>query len=124
MGFYPDETCATHTCSQTVACCFADGTCEDLTPGMCVRSRGELGPYDSSCSDDCNGDLVTDACQIFGDADSSGTVDIDDWSQVFDCMSGPGIPVSGQPCRLCILDCDDDVDLRDMAIFQRAFGSH
>jgi hypothetical protein len=122
MGFYPDETCATHTCSQTVACCVADGTCVDLTVGMCLRGGGEPGPYDSSCSDDCNGDLLVDACQLLGDADVNGAVDLDDWDQVVGCLSGPSIPVSGQSCRVCILDCDDDVDLHDMAVFQRAFG--
>lgn len=122
MGFFPDQTCATHTCSQSQACCFADGSCEDLTPGVCLRSRGEPGPYGSACSDDCNGDLLVDACQLLGDVDSNGTVSLNDWSQVVGCLSGPGIPVSGQSCRVCILDCDDDVDLRDIAVFQRAFG--
>jgi hypothetical protein len=122
MGFYPDETCATHTCSQTVACCVVDGTCVDLTVGMCLRGGGEPGPYDSSCNDDCNGDSLVDACQVFGDADLDGAVGLGDWSEIVDCLSGPTIPVSGQSCRVCILDCDDDVDLRDIAVFQRAFG--
>jgi hypothetical protein len=32
--------------------------------------------------------------------------------------------VSGQACRVCILDCDDDVDLQDLGVFQRAFGRY
>jgi len=66
--------------------------------------------------------LLADAYQMFGDVNLDGSVDLTDWPQMVDCLSGPGIPVSGQPCRVCILDCDDDVDLLDVAVFQRAFG--
>jgi hypothetical protein len=124
IAYAPDATCATHTCAQPEACCFSDGACEDYTLADCLRRRGEPGGPGSACGIDCNDDLIDDACQVFGDADLSGAVDLDDWLQMVDCLSGPGVTAGGQTCRHCILDCDDDIDLHDLGIFQRAFGAY
>ena len=124
IGYAPDAACATHSCSQPEACCFSDGSCDNFTAANCQRRRGESGGPGSACGEDCNGDLFDDACQVFGDVNLSGSVDLNDWQQMVNCLSGPGVPVSGQTCRPCILDCDDDVDLHDIAVFQRASGRY
>ncbi len=124
ITYAPDATCATHTCAQPEACCFSDGSCEDYTVANCLRRRGEPGGPGSACGIDCNGDLFDDACQVLGDANHSGAVDLDDWLKMVDCLTSAGAPVGEQTCRPCILDCDDDVDLHDLAVFQRAFGMY
>jgi len=56
-----------------------------------------------------------------GDFDDDGDVDLDDYSTLATCMTGPngGVP---SDCHPADLDQDDDVDLQDMARFEIAFA--
>jgi hypothetical protein len=63
------------------------------------------------------------------DIDGDGDVDLDDWVAFLDCMddkctntclTGPATDVP-EACRASDLDCDDAVDLRDVALFQDVF---
>jgi len=63
-----------------------------------------------------------------GDLDGSGSRNLDDWSALADCLSGPGVPpapTSPLTTDLCLcvfdLDEDGDVDFRDAGLFARRF---
>jgi hypothetical protein len=98
--------------------------------------------------DDCNGNLVADACDIAGgvsedcngngildecespypDFDGDGDVDKDDFTVFHGCFTGPCttptcVPplFSGPCCRLADGDVDGDVDLHDFRWFQLLF---
>lgn len=83
-----------------------DDRCPFGPPGVRVRTDGS--PY--------------------GDEDGNCSVDLADyrWYQsVFACFStsGPFVPSPNRVCRQGVdFDADGDVDLRDFAIFQQAFG--
>ncbi len=70
---------------------------------------------------DCNGSGILDACDLFGDDDGNGVVDLNDYAVFAGCMSGPG--AAADDSCLCMLDAnhDHDVDLADFAAFQRGF---
>ncbi len=57
-----------------------------------------------------------------GDYDVSGTVDLDDYLRLADCLIGPqpGPPPAG--CDLFDFDLDGDVDADDFRVFQITFG--
>jgi hypothetical protein len=55
------------------------------------------------------------------DFDGDGDVDLADWTAMVGCLQGPGVmPTNGQ-CLVLDADQDDDIDLRDVAAFQRNF---
>lgn len=59
------------------------------------------------------------------DVDRDGDVDYADFAAVADCVDGPGVTPGGSGCTSQAmarvdLDGDDDLDLRDLAYFQRA----
>ena len=70
---------------------------------------------------DCNSNGLLDACDLFGDDDGDGAVDLTDYVVFAGCMTGPAV-MADDAC-LCMLDADDDhdVDLADFAAFQRTF---
>jgi len=55
-----------------------------------------------------------------GDCNSDGGVDLVDFGDIDVCLSGPGGGVT-LDCRCFDLDRDDDVDLTEVAAFQRSF---
>ena len=64
-----------------------------------------------------------------GDYDRDGDIDLDDWTQLGVCLTGPcGVAPCPAPlysdacCSIADFDDDGDVDLYDFAEFQRAFG--
>ncbi len=59
-----------------------------------------------------------------GDFDTSGNVDARDFYFFHECFSnsGPGID-AGPGCRFADFDGDDDVDLKDLGVFQNGFTS-
>jgi plastocyanin len=62
-----------------------------------------------------------------GDFNGDLNVDLEDYAQLADCLGGPDqtIPPTGCPAlefNRVEMDDDGDVDLRDFAAFQRAFG--
>lgn len=56
-----------------------------------------------------------------GDSEFDGDIDLDDYRRFADCMSGPLPPDRLCNCRFLDLDSDGDVDLHDVASFQRNF---
>jgi len=62
--------------------------------------------------------LPVTLCDHAGDASGNGLVNLEDFRQIHACMSGPGTTDS-IGCLCCDQDWDDDVDLHDMAMFQR-----
>ncbi|MCP4247435.1 MAG: hypothetical protein GY778_10345 [bacterium] len=58
--------------------------------------------------------------ELMGDADADGDLDLDDWSVLYGCLTGPDVvPPAG--CSVFLWDGDSDVDLVDVAGFQAAF---
>ncbi len=57
-----------------------------------------------------------------GDADGDGDVDAGDFAGLPGCVSGPAGDPVGVDCEAYDFDDDTDVDLPDVAEFQRAFG--
>jgi hypothetical protein len=69
---------------------------------------------------------------VQGDFDADGDVDVRDYSVLADCLAGPGVAPDPQQTGVIRRDClhvfdhgddgpDDDVDLADIAAFQRMF---
>ena len=75
-------------------------------------------------SRDFNHNGVPDECEYRGDYDGDGFTTLDDFARFWMCLTGPvpPHPPLGPGCRLFDLDPDDDVDLADLANFQRAFN--
>jgi hypothetical protein len=55
------------------------------------------------------------------DCNSDGWVDLVDYDDFDDCLSGPDGSLPLEECNCFDLDGDDDVDLSDIGRFQRAF---
>jgi len=56
-----------------------------------------------------------------GDCDLDGTVSVIDYESLAVCLTGPGNDPPGDPCRCFDLDENDDVDLRDFALYAARF---
>ncbi len=67
------------------------------------------------------GNLATWLKNTVGDLDCNGIVDINDFENYLDCVTGPGVP-TGVECRDADLDGDGDADIADVAIMQRVFS--
>ncbi|MHC4064061.1 MAG: formylglycine-generating enzyme family protein [Planctomycetota bacterium] len=57
----------------------------------------------------------------YGDWNTNGVIDLDDYAQFPACLTGPSGGL-GPGCGVFDFNDDDDVDLADFAAFQRAFG--
>lgn len=55
-----------------------------------------------------------------GDCNTDGATDLGDYDSFRACLTGPGA-TPGPDCRCYDLDQDNDVDLTDVAGFQRSF---
>ena len=42
--------CGGSVSAQTQSCCFPDGTCQDLPPGVCTNAGGRPGGVGSNCA--------------------------------------------------------------------------
>jgi hypothetical protein len=95
---------------------------------------GEVGPFDvdlrTPTVSDCNGTGVPDVCESVtgGDFNVDGAVDDSDFQALTECFDGPNMtpalpPLECLPTYLRAFDSDGDgdVDLLDVATFQRAF---
>jgi len=58
---------------------------------------------------------------VLGDFDGDRDVDLDDFSGVAQCLTGPNTPASPD-CAAADLDTDTDVDIQDCARFQTTFS--
>ncbi len=88
---YWDDTCALAV--ETYSC----GSCE---PG----------------SADCNANGILDDCEL-GDFNDDGTVSLLDYKTLHKCYTAPDV-LLGPGCAAGDFDCDNDIDLRDFAVFQ------
>ncbi|MCK4660678.1 MAG: M4 family metallopeptidase [Phycisphaerae bacterium] len=79
---------------------------------------------------DCNSNGIPDECDQPGDLDGDGDVDLFDFAEFCDCLTGPcesppcEPPLYGAPCCACTFadaDSDGDVDLADFVWFQFLF---
>lgn len=100
-----------------------DGLQRAFLAGLTVKADA-LGP-------DCNGNGRPDECDVQGDADGSGAVDLGDWLSLHACLTGPCMTL---PCDLPLYphaccswfdhDTDNDIDLADLGNFQHRQGWH
>jgi hypothetical protein len=75
----------------------------------------------SIASHDCHSDGVPDECQS-NDINGDDAVDLDDFDLLLGCLTGPGSPLrAGSCCHIADVDGEWDVDLSDLAAFQRVF---
>lgn len=58
---------------------------------------------------------------VGGDGNGDGVVDLADFGDLFDCLTGPDDIILPEDCLAFDFEPDDDVDLRDLHAFQRAF---
>ncbi len=56
-----------------------------------------------------------------GDYDVDGHVDVEDYQRLVPCMTAPNVGPPPAGCDLFDFDLDNDVDLRDIAVFQKSF---
>lgn len=56
-----------------------------------------------------------------GDCNGDGNVDLDDYTQLVDCFTGPDTGSVPPECECVDFDSDDHVDLTDFAAFQSAY---
>ncbi|MBN1510784.1 MAG: hypothetical protein JXB13_02115, partial [Phycisphaerae bacterium] len=58
----------------------------------------------------------------FGDHDGDGDVDLEDFTRMPDCLTGPDLGPATVGCEAFDFDVDTDVDLSDFAAFQEAMS--
>lgn len=66
--------------------------------------------------------LTVFPCGFTGDVDFDCDIDLDDFKQMFPCVSGPNNSIIIPTCLKSDLDKDNDVDLRDFYLFQLFFS--
>jgi hypothetical protein len=59
--------------------------------------------------------------RVTGDADGDGDVDRADFAEFADYLEGPSVVPQRAGWQFFDVDTDDDVDLRDLAVWQNAF---
>jgi len=57
-----------------------------------------------------------------GDLDGNHEVSLSDVTDFVGCLTGPDDPSNDPACDAALFDTDEDVDLRDVAMFQNLFG--
>lgn len=79
------------------------------------------GTDDVACRGLCQADCT---CPRFirGDRDGDGDLDLDDFTEMPDCMSGPGSPYGDIDCAIFDGHVDDYIDLLDFQRFQACFA--
>ena len=72
--------------------------------------------------DDVNADGIPDVCQCLGDVNQDGTVDAEDFNQVFDFIQASG--QSDPPCLGCPEDVNNDglVNILDLEYISNSTG--
>jgi hypothetical protein len=113
-------------CTQPWPCCFGDGSCQEMDPVCCDEMGGTVG-YADICLGDGNANSIDDACELPGDIDDDGDVDLGDYAMFAACMRGPGAHWLPGICSFAEfgradVDDDSDVDLRDFVELQEAIG--
>lgn len=108
----------------------ADGIMHDLLSLISPESGWRsLGPRDINDEGQIVGDgmfrgrlvafLMT---PLDGDFNDDGETDLGDAARFVSCLTGSGAPISAE-CKVCDIDRDGVVDLRDVVSFQWAFGT-
>ncbi len=101
----------------------ADGVCVHITYAPDCNQNGIPDSIDilDGGSDDDNGNLIPDECELSGDCDIDGDVDLADYGCYVACHTGP-IGSVAPKCELFDFDDDGDVDLYDWGQLQIAFA--
>ncbi len=106
-------------------------TCDNC---VCTSNSSRQNDFDSDgfgdACDGCPFDALKQAPGICGcgrsevqypmDAEPDCDVDLENLRAFIDCLGGPGT-VSGSACHVFLSDADDDIDLVEVAVFQRVF---
>jgi len=69
---------------------------------------------------DCNNNGLDDGCEVYGDLDGDGDVDLSDHTLLCGVLTGPN---GGAFCQSLDFDADGDLDLADWAAFQVFFNT-
>jgi len=101
-----------------------DGGGETLSVGASFELSGTIGQVDAGVLS--GGDYTLAGGFWFeeppSDCNSTGTVNLLDYSDLEACLSDPGDGLVAPYCACFDLDADQDVDLEDVGEFQRFFG--
>lgn len=74
-----------------------------------------------AASPDENGNGIPDECEVPGDFNGDGFVDLGDHSEFATCLTGPGVPLP-PGCEAADTNGDGVADLSDFAGFQNGFS--
>jgi hypothetical protein len=110
-------------------------TCEEILPSLLYLASTAVdcnanGVWDDvdirdGVSEDRNGNRMPDGCEVRGDWNHDGVIDLDDftdrWLGFAACLTGPDRALHGPWCAPFDFDFDVDVDLADVAAFQVVF---
>ncbi len=98
-----------------------DGVCVHVTyaPDCNVNGIADHEDIASGESADENGNLIPDECEVRGDCDADGDVDLWDHACFEACRIASGVPAG---CESVDFDGDADVDIRDWGELQIAFS--
>ena len=113
--FNPDVTCGDSPC-DSATCCFADGSCDVLSPTDCTNGGGTVGIFGGSCDPNCcvqpesavtTCANVAPAANVLDTAASASPIVLTVSGDTSDNVNGGLCSISGTPCRPFQADGED-----------------